>query len=41
MAGRQAMSAFWTAAIVIDTTGELIASFAAASGGTESRGGKR
>ena len=35
------MSAFWTAAIVIDTAGELVASFGAAYGGTESRGGKR
>ncbi len=34
------MSAFWTAAIVINTAGELVA-IGAAYGGTESRGGKR
>ena len=34
------MSAFWTAAIVIDTAGELIA-IDAAYGGTRPRGGKR
>ena len=35
------MSAFWTAAIVIGAADELVASFAAASGETRSRGGKR
>ena len=34
------MSAFWTAAIVIGATGELVAAHAA-HGGTESLGGKR
>ena len=34
------MSAFWTAAIAIGATGELVA-VGAAYGGTRSRGGKR
>ena len=40
MAGRQAMSAFWTAAIAIGADGDEFAG-GAASSETRSRGGKR